>query len=200
MQLPIEKFRGLINKVNEKNPYYLLIALLFCILIVFYLFPIQFQFAALQAISPKITQMRQDLETTQNNIQRKKQYQDELQRHTNRLEDLRRRIKRKEEIPLLLENISRIAGQHGVSVVQLMPQTTLDEPILENKDGRYFSIPIVIEAQSGFHQFGAFINELEREGVFLRLPRFSIAAGSANSRQQDIEMTMEVVIFEQVKK
>ena len=193
----LEKGRAWIAQINEKNPYYLVVAIFIVILIIFYLFPLQFQLKTLQSLNPRLESLSREVETTRSNIQRVHQYERELTRLQQQYEKLRKRIKSKADVPFLLENISRIAGQHGVKIEQIMPQTAIDEPVLEDDTGKYFSVPIVMEAQSGYHGFGKFLNALERKGVFLRLPSFSVVGQDANPRMAKVFLTMELVIYEQ---
>jgi Tfp pilus assembly protein PilO len=187
---------SVVNKINEKSPFFLMAGIFVVILGVFYLFPLQFQLKTLQAINPKLEELNRDVAETRNNILRVNQYKKELARLEDKYQNLQRRIKRKEDVPFLLENISRIADKHGVKVEQILPQTAMNDPVLESNEGKYFSIPIVIEAQSGYHQFGRFLNELEREGVFWRLPNFSIQTGVEDKQTASINLAIEMVVFE----
>ena len=191
-----DQMGSMVNKINEKNPFFLLSGIFTVILVVFYLFPLQFQLKTLQAINPKIEELTREVTETKNNILRVNQYKKELSRLEDKYQNLQRRIKRKEDIPFLLENISRIADKHGVKIEQILPQTAMNDPILESNEGKYFSIPIVVEAQSGYHQFAQFLNELEREGVFLRLPNFSIQTGIEDSQTVSVNLAIELVVFE----
>ncbi|HQO57101.1 MAG TPA: type 4a pilus biogenesis protein PilO [Candidatus Omnitrophota bacterium] len=185
-----------VNKINEKNPSFLLAGIFTVILVVFYLFPLQFQLKTLQAINPKLEELNRETTETRNNILRVTQYKKELSRLEEKYQNLQRRIKRKEDIPFLLENISRIADKHGVKIEQILPQTAINDPVLENNEGKYFSIPIVIEAESGYHPFGRFLNEMERDGIFLRLPNFSIETGREDQQTASINLAIELVVFE----
>ncbi len=187
---------SVVNKMNEKNPFMVIAGVFTVILVVFYLFPLQFQIKTLQTVNPKIEELTNDVTETKNNILRVNQYKKEVANLESKYENLQRRIKQKEDIPFLLENISRIADKHGVRIEQIMPQTAIDEPLLENDEGKYFSIPIIIEAQSGFHNFGMFLNQLEREGVFLRLTDYSIQTGIDDPHLCLINLSIELVVFE----
>ncbi|MFA5260351.1 MAG: type 4a pilus biogenesis protein PilO [Candidatus Omnitrophota bacterium] len=187
---------SMVNRINEKNPSFLLAGIFTVILVVFYLFPLQFQLKTLQAINPKIAELNREVAETKNNILRVSQYKKELSLLEDKYQNLQRRIKRKEDVPLLLENISRIADKCGVKIEQILPQTAMNDPVLENNEGKYFSIPIVIEAQSGYHQFGQFLNKMERDGIFWRLPNFSIQTGVEDSQTASMNLAIELVVFE----
>ena len=194
----LDKIRRGVGKINEKSPYYLLGGILLVILIVFFFFPLQFQLASLQQLSPRIKTLTREVETTRNNILRTPQYQKELDRMRGRYEKLQMRIKKKHEIPLLLEKISRLASRNEVRIVeQDLPQMSLNQPILDKPEGQYFSIPIILELRCGYHEFGRFLNDLEREGVFLRLPQMTIEGDPSDPRVSRISLTLEVIIFEE---
>jgi len=191
-----EKFFQIVNKINEKNPYYLLLITIGGLCIVFYLFPIQFQGAALQALTPKVRDLGQDLENTRNNIQRIAQYQKELTQLKTKLDYINKKIKPKEELPALLEMISLIASKNNVKIEQVMPQTTAQKAVLDNSDGKYFAVPIVIEARSGYHDFGRFLNQLEQEGVFTDLSDFTFASEAMDANRHLIKMTMKTILLD----
>ncbi|HOY09366.1 MAG TPA: type 4a pilus biogenesis protein PilO, partial [Candidatus Omnitrophota bacterium] len=112
---------SVVNKINEKSPFFLMAGIFVVILGVFYLFPLQFQLKTLQAINPKLEELNRDVAETRNNILRVNQYKKELARLEDKYQNLQRRIKRKEDVPFLLENISRIADKHSVKVEQILP-------------------------------------------------------------------------------
>ena len=194
-----EQILGLITKINEKNPYYLVVGLIVVILIVDYFCVMQFQLNTVGSLGSRIATLSQELETTETNIQRMSQYQIEVERLREKLERMSGKIRTREEVPLLLENISRIANKHAVQIEQIMPDKTEGEPILQNSDGEYFSIPVSIEARAGYHDFGRFLNELERDGDFFRVPEFVIAASSDDPMRHAIKLMINAIVFEKAQ-
>lgn len=192
----MEQFNKLITKINEKNPYYLLIGVLFLILIVDYLVIMQFQLRTLGSLNPKIKTLSEELSGTKNNIQRLSQYEDEIKKLNRQLGRFIRRVKGKEEIPQALENISVIANKNGVKIEQIMPDTSTNEPVLQNSEGQYFIIPVIIEAKAGYHNFGRFLNQMEEEGVFLNVADFTLAANLKEGRLHTIKLTVDTIVLE----
>ena len=191
-----KQLSGFADKMNEKNPYYLLLLLLSAILLGLYFFPIQYQFASLQTLIPKVRDLGQDLQNSQNNIQRLAQYEKELAGLKAKYARINKKIKMKEELPMLLETISRIASKNNVRIEQVMPQTTVQEPVLDNADGKYFLVPIMIEARSGYHDFGRFLNQLEQEGIFSDLADLTMAADVADTNHHLTRLTLKSILLE----
>jgi Tfp pilus assembly protein PilO len=193
----IEQINQGVMKINEKNPYYLLIGLLVAILIIDYIAVMQFQLRTLSSLNPKIKSLSEEVTSTKNHIQRLAQYQTEIKRLNEKLNRFTLLVRGREEIPRALENVSIVANKNGVMIQQIMPDTNLGEPALKTKEGRYYVIPISLEAKSGYHNFGRFLNQLEAEGVFLNIADFSIASNPKDIRPHNIKLTIDTIILEQ---
>jgi len=193
-----EQVSKLIAKINEKNPHYIIAGILALILVVDYFGVMQFQIGTLSSLNPKIRDLSQEVKATKSNIQRMPQYQKEVRDLEQRIADINDKMKPRAGVPLILENISRVASKNGVQVEQLMPDTAVDQPVAKNKDGFFYKIPIVVEARSGYHQFGRFLNELEREEVFLSIPEFTIAAAGNEAAQHAIKLTIHAIVFDKI--
>ena len=82
----------------------------------------------------------------------------------------------------------------------MMPDEARNEVILENDEGNFITIPVVIGARSSYHDFGRFINKLEDAGIFLGISDFGIMSNSADSNNHLVKLVLRLVIFEQVDK
>jgi len=192
-----EKFLEVVAKLNEKNPYYVIIGVLVCLLLIDYVGLMQFQLGALRELNPKIQQVKTDFKLFEDGKKRMDQYQKEAQRLDRKLKTLNLMIRNRGEIPSVLENISRIGNKNRVRIEQIVPDTALDEPAMKSGEGAYYLLPIVVEAKGGYHEFGRFLNQLEREGVIANVSRLSIIGDEeGGQRQHRIEITMNTIIFE----
>lgn len=192
----MEQASRIIARINEKNPYYVVIGIFIALLVVDYFLVLQFQMRSLNSLNPKITSLSQELQSAQNNIQRLPQFQQERDRLKAQLDKTNRKIRTKEEVPVLLENVSLIANRNGVRIEQVRPDRAIDKPILTNEDGQYFSMPVVVEASSGYHHFGSFLNQLETEGDLVTIPEFVITASDKDTQRQRINLTINAIVFE----
>ncbi|MCK5215093.1 MAG: type 4a pilus biogenesis protein PilO [Candidatus Omnitrophica bacterium] len=190
------KITGGITKIYENNPFLLIGGVILVVLLVDYFLVMQFQLRILGTLNPKISERSQELKTTQNNVERMPQYKKEAGRIESELARASRRIKTKEEIPLVLKDISRIANIHSVRIEEVFQDTSLDNPILENSEGKYYILPVEIQARSSYHDFGRFLNQLENEGAIMNIPEFKIAASSGETAKHSIRLVINTVVLE----
>jgi len=194
-----ENITKTVNAINAKNPFLLIGIVLLVVFILDYLFVMQFQLGTLRSLSPKIKELSEEVKTTKKNIELLPQFRKELTRLSGELGDINRKIRTRQDIPAILEDISRLANKNGVKIQQIMPNTSVEKSLLQNEDGQYFSIPIIMEARSGYHQFGKFLNQLENEDVLLQTRDFTIAA-SKESLSHAIKITFDAIIVERPQK
>ena len=191
-----EQFFRVVNQINQKNPFYTLIGLMVIIFLVAYFGAIQFQLATLRSMNPKIGTLAEEIKTAKNNIQRLPQFQMEITKLSEKLNKLKDKIKNKDQVPEILENISRVAGSNNVRIDQLIPNTSVGDPILKNNDGKYYAVPIVVEGLGSYHEVGRFINELETEQMFLQISNFSMGADETDPMRHRIKLTINAIVFE----
>jgi len=69
---------------------------------------------------------------------------------------------------------------------------------LKNNDGKYFALPILIECRSGYHDFGRFLTEIEKNDVFLMIEKFTITANTQDMLKHSIKLTVNAIILEPI--
>ena len=193
----VDQLMKVIQKINEKNPYYTIIAGIVILLVADYFVLLQFQLSSFRALNPQLTSLSQDLKTTRVNIKQMDKFQNEIKQLTVQSQDLNSKIKSKEEIPLILESINRLASKNGVVIEQITPNTMTQEVIMKNNDGQYLAVPVKVEAYSAYHNFGRFLNQLENEEKFFTISDFSIVENPQDPVHHSVNLTLRVLIFEQ---
>jgi len=190
-----EKISALIEGMDEKQRYYVFAGALLLVFLLFYFVLMKPQLDSLSEISPKIKILEDDIVRTENNILRVPQFKEEVEKLKKDINLISYEIRSKEEVPLILENISKIANRNGVKIDQIMPITQDQEMLLEESDRRYFSLPILIEASAGYHDFGRFLNQIEAESNFLKVYSFAIAS-KVGSKSNVFKLTLSAIIYE----
>lgn len=194
-----DKISQVIPKLNEKNRYYILGGLLFVIFLVDYFLVMAPQLGTLRVLNPKITLLASDIKTAEENNRMLSQYRVDQERLLEKINAANKRIISKEEVPLIMEKISRMANKAGVKIDQIMPLKGSEEMVMKNNEGKYYSLPILIDARSGFHGFGRFINDLEKYEGFLSVANFMFAADANDTTHHVAKLTVKVIIFERVE-
>lgn len=90
------------------------------------------------------------------------------------------------EVPMLLENLSRSAQNSGLRIMSLVPLE-----ITSGAAGPYARLPIRISAVAGTHEVGKFLSEVEGGSTFLKVTNLKIAANSTNERKHLVEIQIE---------
>ena len=192
----LEKISEAIPKIDEKSRYIILGGVLILIFLVDYFLVMQPQLKTLRALNPKITLLAGEVKTAEENIRKIDFYQAELVKLRDKVDVVNRRIMGKEEVPLIMEKISRIARNNSVKIDQIMPLKGSEEQVMKNNEGKYLALPIRLDARSGYHDFGRFLNEIERNDTFFNVSNFTFMADGNDNMRHVAKLTLKVVIFE----
>ncbi len=188
-----------IAQLNQKNRYYLLGGLLVVIFLVDYLLILKNQLANISNLSPKINILRQDIKEAEENIGKIKSYESQIYHLKEQLESFDIVIPVKEEMPLVLEGISRIASQNKIKIEQMMPLKGQQEQILANKEGKFFAVSILVEAIGGYHDIGRFLDQLEKDSIFKSILALNITPRSEDPLKNLIRLTIKTIILEKAE-
>ena len=71
-------------------------------------------------------------------------YQSDLERLSEKFEEANLKVKSRDEVPIILEHIASIAGETGVKIDQIIPDSLGQELLTENNQRKYFDLPIYI--------------------------------------------------------
>ncbi len=91
-----------------------------------------------------------------------------------------------DEVPSLLENLSKLASASGLRIVSLKP----DEQTA-GEAGPYAKVPIRISAQAGGHELGRFLGRLEASPTFFRVADLRVVENPSDARRHEIQLEIE---------
>ena len=193
----LEKLR--IPQVQEKHRHYVLGGLLFFIFFFFYLLIISPQLRIFIKLGPEITSLSKDIKQARDDMRNMEKYRMEVSDLREKMKWHGSKILSKEEIPTILENISRLANDAKVQITQIMPIRESQKLVLDNEDGKYYSLPILINARGGYHNIGQFYNHVETDKIFMSIDDFDIAANNEDPAKHSLKMTVKVFVHEKVR-
>lgn len=182
-------------KIDEKQRYYLFVGCLLFLFLLDYFVLMRPQLAALTKLGPEINVLSQDIQKTKEEIAKTSFYEGEAARLKERIAQIDSGVRSKDEVPLILERISRLANHNGVKIDQIMPFSQDQEILLEDNQRTYFALPILLQARSGYHDLGRFLNQMEKDDVALKVTMFTIASGG-DPKYHQVELNLEATIFE----
>lgn len=190
-----DKLLSVSDKINEKNRLYIFIGILLSVGLLDYFILLKPQLATLTKIIPETRMLAQDIKKLTEDIQKLEFYRHEAKRFKKQVEETNTQVSSKEEVSLILERISLLANQSGLRINHIMPITSEQEILMEDNERQYFSLPILVKAAAGYHHFGRFLNQIEKDGGSLDVGAFAISS-SSDPRQHAIELTLRAIVFE----
>ena len=146
--------------------------------------------SSLNKINPKIKLAADELKSSEENIDKTAFFTSENAKLKVKFDQMSSRVKGRDEMPLILERISRLALKYNIKIDQMTPDLTKQKILLKEKDRNYYALPIKIDAKSDYHSFGRFLNEVETDELFLMVGKFKIAT-RGESHQLDIGLKWE---------
>ena len=193
-----EKYLEFVNKLDDKTRYWIFGGILLVFFLLDYFILMRPQIATLTKIGPDIEILMKDISQAKENVQKESYYRSEVTSIENELAVLSSRIKSHEEVPLILQRLSKIADDNGVIINNIMPSTFDRESLLSKDKIEYYSLPINIEARSDYHSFGRFLNQIEQDDIIFRVGLFSIGSED-NGKEQSVKLTIKALVFEEIQ-
>ena len=185
-----------LQDMDPKNWYYVFAAIILLIFVADYFLLMSPQLGTLSKMNPEIKKLSDNLKKTKTDMARITQYKDQVQDLQHQVDQLRLRVRTKQEVPYIIEKVSRMAHKNDFKIDQIMPNMLQENVLLEHAERTYFDLPILIEARSTYHDFGRFINALESDDTFFKVDEFTVAAMSG-SRLNEVKMTLKTIVYEE---
>jgi len=138
--------------------------------------------------APKVATMQTQLQELKDNHRNKALIDQSWEATNKRLTEGERRFVASNELPALLENLSKLAQDSDVKIISLKPIETFSKT---DKARRYNSVPIEINASSGTHELGRLLSKLESGPTFFRVTDIQITAESSNIKRHSIQLGLE---------
>jgi Tfp pilus assembly protein PilO len=193
-----EKISSVLENLDDKQRYGIFAGILLFVFLLNFFVLMQPQLTSLSKISPEIKTLKTDVKTATDNIARTSHYRGEVDRLRDGFERINFKIKKKEELPIILEKISVIADNNSIKLDHISPNSQDEEIILENNQRTYYHLPISIKARGAYHNFGKFLNDIENEDSFIGIGTFSITK-STDTRKHAIVMVLKAMVYEEVE-
>lgn len=96
-------------------------------------------------------------------------FKEKILQFNQRIDYYEKRLPGEKEIPAILENLSQAANKLNVRITEI-------KPIEQAEEGEtiYYSVPILVTAECGYHALGRFINALEQADRFMKISDIKI--------------------------
>ena len=185
-----------IKKLDPKYRYLIFGGALLLVFLINYFLLLRPLLGSLNKMATKTSELRQNVQGVKNDIARIDQNRTQLEKIRGQINEVKIKIRSKQEVPLILEDISRNANHAGVKIDQLMPLKDQQEVLAKTEDVNYYSLPILIQVRSSYHDLGRFLAQMEEDKIFYSLSGLSITANPKEATRQMIQLTIKSVISE----
>lgn len=148
------------------------------------------QAVGLAGILEKTGRLNAELKTAEGDIPGIANLKNSIKSYNEKIELYEKKLPAEQEIPSLLESLSRMAKEANVAIVGIAPAL----PAAAKKEGRlkeepvYQEVPIVISAKSGYHELGSFLSALEKADRFMKVADIEMKANKASPKKHDVEL------------
>jgi type IV pilus assembly protein PilO len=134
-----------------------------------------------------------ELKNAKSEIAKIGKYKKTIEEYRSKVDLYEKRLPAEEEIPSLLESLSRMAGASDIKIVGITPVASAslkERPDRRPKAAAYKEIPILINAKSGYHELGRFLSDLEGADRFMKVVDIDVKSSRGSPRKQDVELVV----------
>jgi len=199
MKIDFSKILEVFNSLNEQVRYAIFGAVVVLILAADVFLLVLPQIRSIGDINEQIKKTSADTAQILNDKQRIEQIKKNLEDTRLKWEAMNNKVRSLQEVPAVLETISRIADENGVKIDQLMPQKQKQESLTVSPDGRYYALPVEIQAHCGYHMFGRFLNKLEGEELYFILKDLSVLNDDKSPNTHIFSVTIKIILVDKTK-
>lgn len=175
-------------EIKEKQKLYALAGIILILAVFVYyniIFkPLLFKFIAKNTEYSKLKgKLKADLKILANEVNIRNEYSS----FKDKAEYLKKMLPAQDQISGLLSDFSTLAESSGVKILKIKPEENLSDPKKKAANNVYLEVPILIEARSGYHQLGQFINKLETGDRFIKVVDIDIKGNEQDPRRHGIK-------------
>jgi Tfp pilus assembly protein PilO len=196
MKFDLTKILDYFNKLNDRTRYAILAGVVVVIILLDAFLLVLPQIGAIADQNDQIKKLSDDTQQVLTDKQRINQLRKNLQDARLQLGSLSKKVRPIQEVPAILSTISSIANEYGVKIDQLVPEKNLQETLTAAADGKYYALPIVINARCGYHMFGHFLNKLENEDMYFILKDFIIQNDEKATGTHSFSLTIDIILVD----
>jgi type IV pilus assembly protein PilO len=141
----------------------------------------------------KTLKMRSDLKAARALISEKDALKKQAAEYNDKIEIYEKKLPAQQEIPDLLENLSRMARNADITIIGITPVSLKTQK--ERRGQVYKEIPILITAKSGYHELGRFLSNLENADRFMKAVDINIKSDSVSPKKHNVEVMVYTYVL-----
>ncbi|MDP8298960.1 MAG: type 4a pilus biogenesis protein PilO [Candidatus Tantalella remota] len=184
---------------DEQKRLYTIVGVVLTVSILYLAFVVFPKFNSLSKVTRTVTELNNNISLVNTRMKR-------LNEMTARLEELRKeqavysvQLPAEKEIPAFLEELAVIAKKSDVKIISVTPHGfSGGSSAAKDKKGKvkqyYYALPVEISAQSGYHQLGQFVNDLEEGQRFITVEDLKIQNDKNSPRKHNVKLVLKTYV------
>jgi len=145
--------------------------------------------AEIKSISGEIARKKADIQRARIKPQSLERHEQEIKELRLQMDDYHRNLRALTDVPYILKGLNQLAEQLNIKFVSVTPLEK--EKILLPGDREYLLlVPIRVRLKSGFHELGAFINQIESSAQFMKVTELKIDSDPRDIWLHQIELVI----------
>lgn len=141
-------------------------------------------------LSPKLAKLKMDIARINQEWANLAAFKQKIARFEGKINSYEKKLPSEKEIPALLNYLSDTAKKLDVRLVEIKPSE-----IVQGQAQPYYTIPISLVAECGYHQLGRFLNELERADRFMKIGYLKIEPAPAGTNLLKAELAVVTYVM-----
>ncbi len=153
-------------------------------------FILRWQVVSLGSMVKEARKLKSDIVATYGENQETASQKKQLADYLAQREELNKMIIGSQDLPKILESISKFADIASVRLLRIQPMDA--DRVVTERSEKFAGQKISITANSGYHQLGRFIGLLESAPVFVDIKNLEIKGDEATPERQHLTILLEV--------
>ncbi|MCK4463001.1 MAG: type 4a pilus biogenesis protein PilO [Candidatus Omnitrophica bacterium] len=193
-KIQLDKLKEIkLGKTKKETLAFIIVGVILFIFLYFQIF-LKVAISQIFALNPEIRKLKIDIKNTKEDLHHEEMFTKRLKNMEGKIDIYERKLPVEHEIPMLLEDLSRMAKDSYVKILGITP-VSISMRRRQKESKVYREIPIMIRAKSGYHELATFINRLEDAGRFMELSDIKIKSSKPDFRRHDIELTVSTYVL-----
>ena len=181
--------------LKEKKHFIKPISIAAAIIIFDFVFVLGGQVRFLAKSMPQAGKLKKDIVVARAAISSKDSLTERYAKLNSELPDFEKMFVTEEEIPLLLSEVSRIAKDSNIVIMQVRPSgQQMNRAVEGGKAGMFSRLLINLDLKCAYHRLGEFINKLETSIRYLKVLAFDISSVREAPFIYPVKMTIEALV------
>lgn len=158
------------------------------------------QLAGMKSVHAETLKTQGDTARVKSEMERINAIRSGLEGMRGQLQAVSGKLRSSQEVSLIFEEISKAADGTGLKIDQLSlaPGKDGKDVLIATEDTKYFALPIVIIAHSGYHTFGRFLNKLEAADLLFMVQDLKMESGAAGG-PLTIQATLNIIMADKIE-